>query len=101
MIVFIFFSKVLGIITIILSYHPVLGPDLFKYQKIMADFLSLFKKKWPLYANFSKTMSAIIFKLFSEVLLVNIIILSYDLERGAGLFYYQEIVAVFLPLASI
>ena len=50
--------------------------------------------------QFLKTMSAIIFILFSEVLHVNIIILSYDLEIGAGLFYHQGIVADFWHLAS-
>ena len=51
--------------------------------------------------QFLKNYERDYFQFFSEVLLVNIIILSYDLERGAGLFYYQGIVANFLPLASI
>ena len=61
----------------------------------MAVFLSFLSKKMAPLRQFLKTMSAIIFILFSEVLHVNIIILSYDLEIGAGLFYHQGIVADF------
>ena len=95
MCIYILFPVVLGIIVIILSYHPEIGPDSLLCQQIVIDFFPHMSKNGPSRPIFVKTVRMIIFMLFPEILEIITIILGYHPVLGLGSFKFQGIIDFF------
>ena len=95
MCMYILFPVVLGIIVIILSYHPEIGPDSLLCQQIVIDFFPHMSKNGPSRPILVKTMRMIIFMLFPQMLEIIKIILGYHPVLGLGLFQFQRIIDFF------
>ena len=89
------FPVVLGIIVIILSYHPEIFPDSLLSQQIVIDFFPHISKNGPSRPIFVKTVRMIIFLLFPELLEIITIILGYHPVLGLGSFQFKGIMDFF------
>ena len=95
MCMYILFPVVLGIIVIIVSYHPDIGPDSLLSQQIVIDFFPHMSKNGPSRPILVKTMRMIIFMLFPEMLEIIKIVLGYHPVLGLGSFQVQGIIDFF------